>query len=403
MADTILVVNAGSSSIKFSVYGVGGASSNLTLSVKGQVDAIGTHPRLRAHDAGGRSLVDQTFPVSEIPDVGVAMERVAAWLRERFAGEVPAAVGHRVAHGGSDYAAPVAVDDEILKTLERFVPLAPLHQPHNLRPIRAIRQRFPRTLQVACFDTAFHRGHPDVADRFAIPEALYREGVRRYGFHGLSCEYIARALPRVAPEIAQGAVVIAHLGSGASMCAVKGGRSVDSTMAFTALDGLPMGTRCGRIDPGVLLYLVSEKGYGANELEHLLYHEAGLRGLSGISNDVRDLLASEDPRARLALDYFVYRVTQELGALAAAMEGIDAVVLTAGISENSPEMRARICARAAWLGLRLDETANRAGGPRLSTPDSRVSAWVIPTDEERMIAEHTLAVWREQQAVPRVA
>jgi len=403
MADTVLVVNAGSSSIKFSVYDVGGASSDLALSLKGQVDAIGTHPRLRARDASGRPLVDQTFPVSEVPDVGAAMERVAVWLRERFAGVVPAAVGHRVAHGGADYAAPVAVDDQILKTLERFVPLAPLHQPHHLRPIRAIQQRFPRTLQVACFDTAFHRGHPDVADRFAIPEALYREGVRRYGFHGLSCEYIARALPRVAPEIAQGAVVVAHLGSGASMCAIKGGRSLDSTMAFTALDGLPMGTRCGRIDPGVLLYLVSEKGYGAKELERLLYHEAGLRGLSGISNDVRDLLASEDPRARLALDYFVYRVAQELGSLAAAMEGIDAVVLTAGISENSPEMRARICARAAWLGLRLDEAANRAGGPRISTPDSRVSVWVIPTDEERMIAEHTVAVWREQRAVPRVA
>jgi acetate kinase len=397
MADSILVVNAGSSSIKFSVYSVEGAS-DLVLSLKGQVDGIGTRPRLRARDAGGRPLVDQTFPAAEIPDVGVATGRVGAWLRERLPGAVPAAVGHRVAHGGPDYRAPVAVDDDILAALERLVPLAPMHQPHNLRPIRTIQERFPGALQVACFDTGFHRGHPDVADRFAIPDALYREGVRRYGFHGLSYEYIARALPRVAPEIAQGAVVVAHLGSGASMCAIQGGRSVDSSMAFTGLDGLPMGTRCGQIDPGVLLYLVSEKGYGAKELERLLYHDSGLRGLSGISNDVRDLLASEDPRARLALDYFVYRVARELGALAAAMEGIDALVLTAGISENSPEMRARICTRAAWLGLRLDEALNRAGGPRISTPDSRVSAWVIPTDEERMIAEHTVAAWRDHTA-----
>lgn len=395
MADTILVVNAGSSSIKFSVYHVG-ALSDLSLAFKGQVDGIGTHPRLRARDPGGHPLVDQTFSAVDIPDVAVAMGRLGLWLREHLAGEVPVAIGHRVAHGGPTYRAPVAVDNDTLSALERLVPLAPMHQPYNLRPIRTIQERFPRTLQVACFDTGFHQGHPEVADRFAIPEALYQEGVRRYGFHGLSYEYIAGALPRVAPEIAQGSVVIAHLGSGASMCAVKGGRSVDSTMAFTGLDGLPMGTRCGQIDPGVLLYLVSQKGYGAKELERFLYHESGLRGLSGISNDVRDLLTSEDPRARLALDYFVYRVERELGALAAAMQGVDAVVLTAGISENSPEMRARICRGAAWLGLKLDEAANRAGGPRISTSDSQVSAWVIPTDEERMIAEHTLKVLREQ-------
>jgi acetate kinase len=366
---------------------------------KGQVDGIGTRPRLRARDSEGRPLVDQTFPAVEIADVAVATGRVGTWLREHFVGAVPVAVGHRVAHGGPDYQAPVVVDDDILTALERLVPLAPMHQPYNLRPIRTIQERFPHTLQVACFDTAFHRGHPEVADRFAIPEALYREGVRRYGFHGLSYEYITRVLPRTAPEIARGSVVVAHLGSGASMCAIKNGRSVDSTMAFTGLDGLPMGTRCGQIDPGVLLYLVSEKGYGAKELEHFLYHEAGLRGLSGISNDVRDLLATEDQRARLALDYFVYRVTRELGSLAAAMQGIEGLVLTAGISENSSEMRARICRGAAWLGLQLDEAANNAGGPRISSPDSQISAWVIPTDEERMIAEHTVKVWGQQSRV----
>ena len=395
MADTILVINAGSSSIKFSVYGIGD-SAELSLTLKGQVDGIGTRPRFRAHDAGGRPLADQTFSAADIPDVAVATGRVGAWLRERLSGGVPVAVGHRVAHGGPDHRAPVVVDNDLLAALERLIPLAPLHQPYNLRPIRTIQERFPRTVQVVCLDTAFHRAHPDVADRFAIPEDLYNEGVRRYGFHGLSYEYIAQALPSVAPEIAQRSVVVAHLGSGASMCAIKGGQSMDSTMAFTGLDGLPMGTRCGQIDPGVLLYLVSEKGYGAKELERFLYHETGLRGLSGISNDVRDLLASKEPNARLALDYFVYRVTRELGSLAAVMQGIDALVLTAGISENSPHIRARICEGAAWLGLRLDEAANLAGGPRISTPDSRVSAWVIPTDEERMIAEHTVKVWRDR-------
>jgi len=309
---------------------------------------------------------------------------------------MPVAVGHRVVHGGPGYTSPVAVDDAVLAALEGLVPLAPLHQPQNLAPIRAIRERFPGIQNVACFDTAFHRTHGEVADRYALPEPLYREGVRRYGLHGLSYEFIARTLPRVAPEIAGGAVVVAHLGSGASMCAMRGGRSIDSTMGFSALDGLPMGTRCGQLDPGVLLYLL-RKGNGVEALERLLYHDSGLLGLSGFSNDVRDLLASGDPGARLALDYFVYRAGREIASLAGALGGIDALVFTAGIGENSPEMRARICARLEWLGIRLDTDANRHGGPRISNPQSPVSAWVIPTDEERMIAEHTLQISRSRK------
>jgi acetate kinase len=393
VSDTVLVVNAGSSSIKFSTFEVG-SERTLALAFKGQMDGIGTQPRLRARDARGGALTDQKYSAGDVPDVPTAMDAVGGWLRTHLGGGLPVAVGHRVAHGGPAYDSPLRVDDGVLAALERLVPLAPLHQPYNLGPIRSIRARFPGTPQVACFDTAFHRGHAEVADRYALPEALYQKGVRRYGFHGLSYEYIARALPRVAPGIAHGAVVVAHLGSGASMCALRAGRSVDSTMGFTALDGLPMGTRCGQLDPGVVLYLLTQKGWSATEVERLLYRDAGLRGLSGVSNDVRDLLASEAPGARLALDYFVYRIGRELGSLAAALGGLDALVLTAGIGENSPEIRARVCAGAAWLGIRLDEAANRAGGPRISAADSRVSVWVIPTDEERMIAEHTLDVVR---------
>jgi acetate kinase len=391
VAGTILVVNAGSSSIKFSLYATDGRST-LSPASRGQIDGIGTQPRLRVRNAQGAALIDEKYPAGEVADVTAAMTCVGGWLRTHLDGTWPVAVGHRVVHGGPDHAAPALVDDDLLADLDRLVSLAPLHQPHNIGPIRTIRARFPGTPQVACFDTAFHRAHPEVADRYALPEALYREGVRRYGFHGLSYEYIARTLPRVAPDVAEGAVVVAHLGSGASMCALRNRRSLDSTMGFTALDGLPMGTRCGQLDPGVVLHLLNEKGWSPSQVESLLYRDAGLRGLSGVSNDVRDLLASEAPAARMALDYFVYRVGRELGSLAGALGGLDALVLTAGIGENSPDIRARICARAEWLGVRLDAAANRAGGPRISAPDSRVSVWVIPTDEERMIAEHTLDV-----------
>ena len=396
---TILVVNAGSSSIKLSLFDVAPRGA-LRLAAKGQMDGIGTQPRLRARDAQGAVLVDEKYSAADVPDAGMAMTHAGGWLRAYLGGAVPAAVGHRVVHGGPTYTAPQLVDDRVLAVLEGLVSLAPLHQPSALDPIRATRLRFPGTPQVACFDTAFHRGHPEVADRYALPDALYEEGVRRYGFHGLSYEYIARSLPRVAPEIARGAVVVAHLGSGASMCALREGRSVDSTMGFTALDGLPMGTRCGQIDPGVLLYLLTEKGWSAEEVQHLLYHDAGLRGLSGVSNDVRDLLASAAPAARRALDYFVYRIAREVASLAGALGGIDGLVFTAGIGENSPDIRARVCERLAWLGLALDAAANRGGGPRISTEASRVTAWVIPTDEERMIAEHTLALVSGETKVP---
>ena len=398
MADTILVVNAGSSSIKFSLFEAA-AGRELRLTSKGQIDGIGTHPRLRARDAQGTALTDEKFSATEVPDVPAAMTRVGGWLGGHLGGAAPIAVGHRVVHGGPEFATPRLMDGALLAALERLIPLAPLHQPACLHPIRIILERFPRVPQVVCFDTAFHRAHPEVADRYALPEALYREGVRRYGFHGLSYEYIARVLPKAAPDVARGAVVVAHLGSGCSMCAIRDGKPVDTTMGFTALDGLPMGTRCGQLDPGVLLYLLGEKGMSVKEVEHLLYHESGLRGLSGVSNDLRDLLASDAPGARLALDYFVYRIARETGALAGAMGGIDALVFTAGVGENSPDIRARVCTRLEWLGLRLEAAANRDGGPRISAPGCRVSAWVVPTDEERMIAEHTLQVVAPQRSV----
>ncbi len=394
--DTVLVVNAGSSSVKFQLYGTG-RGDELSRLVKGQMDGIGVRARLRASGADGKALIDQSYSVQEVPDLPAAMNKVGAWLRDTQKVEL-IAVGHRVVHGGPDYDRPVVVDDEVLTRLERFVPLAPLHQPNNLAPIRSIRANNPRLPQVACFDTAFHRGHGALADHYAIPERFHAEGVRRYGFHGLSYEFIANRLPEVAPQIAGRRVIVAHLGSGASMCALSAGRSVDSTMGFTALDGLPMGTRPGQIDPGVILYLVAQKGMTAAAVEKLLYHECGLKALSGISNDVRELDASADPKAALALDYFAYRVALNAGMLAAALGGLDGFVFTAGIGENSPSMRARIATRLTWLGIALDPAANAAGGPLISRPDSRVPVYVVPTDEELMIARHTLALLAGRKA-----
>jgi acetate kinase len=388
--DTILVVNAGSSSVKFQIFSVEG-EGKLKRLIKGQMDGIGSRPRLRASGADSDPLADRAYPIESVPDVPAAMGIAGGWLRDELRIS-PVAVGHRVVHGGPDYDRPVLIDHGVVARLERFVALAPLHQPHNLAPIRWLLAHFPALPQVACFDTAFHRTHDAVADYYAIPYQLHAEGVRRYGFHGLSYEYVAKTLPQVAPEVAKGRVIVAHLGSGASMCALKGGRSTESTMGFTALDGLPMGTRPGQIDPGVLLYLISEKGMSASNAQNFLYRDCGLKGLSGISNDMRELEASEDPKAKLAVAYFVYRIGLNAGMLAAALQGLDAFVFTAGIGENSVRIRARIADQLRWLGVTLDEAENSRHARLISGSDSRIPVYVIPTDEELMIAQHTLSL-----------
>jgi len=385
---SILVVNAGSSSLKFSLFRLDAADA-LQLAVRGQIDGIGTMPRLKAKDVAGKTLVERDLLLEEAREVKDAIGLAAAWLREQFPGEQLLAVGHRVVHGGADYSQPVRVDEAVFTALEKLTPLAPLHEPHNLAAIRALRETRPELPQIACFDTAFHRTHPQLADLYALPWEFYEAGVRRYGFHGLSYEYIAATLPQAAPEIANGRVIVAHLGSGASLCALRAGQSVDSTMGFSPLDGIPMGTRPGAIDPGVLLYLVGQRGMTPAALEKLLYKESGMLGLSGISNDMRQLLESPEPRARLAVDYFVHYVAKEIGALAAVLGGLDGLVFTAGVGENAPVIRARILQACAWLGVTLDPDANQRGDARITAPESSVSAWVIPTNEELMIARHT--------------
>jgi acetate kinase len=393
--DTILVANAGSSSVKFQVFEIG-PGRKLNCQIKGKVEGIGTKPLLRAADATGRMLIDRAFSNGTIPDVPSALQAAGAWLRDELRID-PVAVGHRVVHGGPDFNRPVLVGQNVLSRLERYIPLAPLHQPHNLAPIRSLLTNRPALTQVACFDTAFHRSHDAFADHYAIPRRFYDEGIRRYGFHGLSYEYIAGRLAAIAPDKAKGRVITAHLGSGASMCALHGGRSVESTMGFTALDGLPMGTRSGQIDPGAVLYLIAEKGMNPGSVQHLLYHECGLKGLSGLSNDMRELEMSADPRATFAIDYFVYRIGLFAGMLAAALGGLDAFVFTAGIGENAPRVRSRIAERLSWLGAVLDPSANAEGKQIVSRPDSAVALYVIPTDEELMIAQHTLALISARQ------
>jgi len=387
--DAILVVNAGSSSVKFRVFEVEG-SRTLRQLISGQVDGIGVHPKLKASGADDRKLVERSYEAKEVPDVETAMRTAGAWLRTEQNLHFMA-IGHRVVHGGPHYDRPVLVNESVVADLERYVSLAPLHQPNNLAPIRVLMDRFPDMPQVACFDTAFHRGHSEVAERYAIPDNLYVEGVRRYGFHGLSYEYVAERMRELIPERAGGRTVVAHLGSGASMCAIADGRSVESTMGFTALDGLPMGTRPGQIDPGVVLYLLSEKGMSAAAVQDYLYKECGLKGLSGITNDVRDLMESAAPSAALALDHFVYRIGLYAGYLAAALGGIDNFVFTAGIGERSVPLRARIAEKLAWLGGKLDADANGKSDFCISRPGSRLGIYVVPTNEELMIARHTLA------------
>lgn len=385
----LLVLNAGSSSLKFRLYAV--TDGRTEAEVTGQVDGIGSRPRFVASAADGRPVEDRPL-AGTVTDASAALGWLTGWLVERFDGRRLLAVGHRVVHGGARHHAPVRVDDALLADLEALVPLAPLHQPHNLAPIRAFARSHPDVPQVACFDTAFHRTQPIEAELFALPKALRDAGARRYGFHGLSYDHVARRLPEASPAAAAGRTIVAHLGAGVSMCALQGGRSVATTMGFTALDGCPMGTRTGSIDPGVVLWMARERGLSIDEIERVLYRESGLLGLSGVSADMRALLASDDPGARLAVDYFTYRLAREIGSLAAALGGLDALVFTAGIGENSAPIRAEVCRRSAWLGVVLDPAANDAGALRLSAPGSRVEVLRIPTDEERRIAEQTVEV-----------
>jgi acetate kinase len=390
MADLILVLNAGSSSIKFRGYAVDGGEPKLAL--RGQIEALFTAPYFTVSNAAGDRHDEHKWEGGTRLGHEGAIGFIGDFLRSHRAGHRLVAAGHRVVHGGMAFAQPTLVTPAVIEQLATLVPLAPLHQPHNLAPIRALAQLRPDIPQVACFDTAFHRGQPEVAQAFALPQAISARGVRRYGFHGLSYEYIAATLPEFAPAAAAGRTVVAHLGNGASMCALQGGRSVASTMGFTAVDGLPMGTRCGSLDPGAVLYFMDELKMDTRATEDLIYKRSGLLGVSGISSDMRVLLDSEDAHARFAVDLFCYRIGRELGSLAAALQGLDALVFTAGIGEHAPLVRDRVCRLAAWLGVELDPAANQAGGPRISTDSSRVSAWVLPTDEELMIARHTLAV-----------
>ena len=385
-----LVLNAGSSSLKFCLYQQPPGAA-WRVEARGQIEGIGTHPRFTVKDGSGAKRVDEKLDPA-VRDGRTAIDKLAAWLRSTYQGGRIVGVGHRVVHGGPRFNGPTVVTRDILAELKALTPLAPLHQPHNLAPIEAVFDRMPDVPQVAVFDTGFHRGHAPVATLVPLPRELCRGGVERYGFHGISYEFIASALPEVAPEVADGRVIVAHLGSGASLCAMKGRKSVDTTMGFTAVDGLCMGTRPGGLDPGIVLYLFQKLGLSFQQVEDVLYKKSGLLGISGISNDMRDLLGKDDPAARLAVDYFVYRAAKEIGALAAVLGGVDALVFTAGIGENSPEIRRRISLASAWLGIELDDAANTAGGPRIAKPGSTSSAWVIPTNEELMIARHTQAL-----------
>lgn len=383
MANHILVLNAGSSSIKFAVFA---AAQPLRRTVQGMISGIGMTVGFHASNAQG------PLP-GALPPGPLNHETALAWLFDWLAAGNHAqrllGAGHRVVHGGEEYDAPLVIDAQNLASLDALSPLAPLHQPHNVAAIKALRKLRPDLAQVACFDTAFHRTQPAVAQTLALPRAMTTGGLRRYGFHGLSYEFIANALPGALGAGADGRVIVAHLGNGASLCAMHGRRSIATTMGFSTLDGLVMGTRCGSIDPGVLFYLMREKNMSADAVEDMLYRKSGLLGLSEISNDMRTLLGSDDLRARAAIEQFVYRAVLETGALTAALEGIDALVFTGGIGEHAAAVRAMICEKLAWLGITLDASANASHAPRISAAASRVSVCIIPTDEEAVIAKHT--------------
>ena len=391
MKDAIVVLNAGSSSIKFALFAAGSRPTRQGLHCEGSCEGIGHRIHIRARSGTGAVLADEHLPDGTTHEN--ALEWLLRWLEQSFPQDRLIAAGHRVVHGGSAYTGPVLIDRAVLQGLTGLIPLAPLHQPHHLAAIEALIRLHPSLPQVACFDTAFHNTQSTVAKAYALPRQLTGEGIHRYGFHGLSYEYIAGVLPQIAgPAAAEGRVVVAHLGNGASLCAMHRRRSVATTMGFTALDGLPMGERCGALDPGVVLYLLQEKHMSADAVARLLYHESGLLGVSGVSNDMRTLLASGDPHAAEAVDLFVYRIGREIGSLAASLGGLDAIVFTGGIGENAAEIRRRVCQDASWLGVGFDPAANLAGGPRVSRPRSKVSAWVVPTDEDLMIARHTADV-----------
>ncbi|MGP8233001.1 MAG: acetate/propionate family kinase [Methylovirgula sp.] len=386
MADAVLTFNAGSSSIKFSLFELDSIES-FRLAAKGEVEEIEATPHFFATDSKGVQLAERTW--SGPADFRDLLGTVIQWAEDHLGDDKLIAAGHRIVHGGPDHARPEWVTPELLAELDKLTPLAPLHEPHNLAPIRAILAARPELPQVACFDTAFHHSMPPVATRFALPRAYEAEGVRRYGFHGLSYEYIALRLRALAPHLANGRVIAAHLGNGASLCAMLAGRSIDTTMGFTALDGLMMGTRCGNLDPGVVLYLEQQHGLGAKQVEDILYRRSGLLGVSGIASDMRTLEASNEPHAKEAIDLFVYRIVREIGALTSSLGGLDALVFTAGIGEHSPEIRDRVCAGLGWLGVKLDLEANHRNAINIGDKQSRVAVWAIPTDEEAMIARHT--------------
>jgi acetate kinase len=390
MAPDIAVFNAGSSSIRFAIYAVAGPGREPAARLRGKIEGVGHRRHFAVLDAAGAPLVEETVADHGREfDHAEALDRVLGWLESAGAAVELAGIGHRVVHGGRRFTAPVLLDPAILAELDALVPLAVLHQPHNLRTIRALAARRPGLPQVACFDTSFHLTQPPAARLIPLPEQLRERGIERYGFHGLSYEHIAGILPAHLGPAAAGRVIVAHLGNGASLCALAGGKSVATTMGFSTLDGLAMGTRCGSLDPGVLLHLLRE-GMALAELEDLLYHRSGLLGISGVSHDMRELLASAAASAAQAVEYFVYRIVRDVGSLAAALGGLDALVFTAGIGEHAPAVRARVIAGCRWLGLEPDEAANARGGPLLTAAGGRATAWALPTDEELTIARHTL-------------